>query len=64
MDIIGSKEGTENDPKFSLLTYHQDVLFLELEFMVRRLVREGGKDVIVYFQMNGAGSHQYKHFSP
>lgn len=35
MEITGSKEDTEKDPKFSLLTYHWDVLFPELESMVR-----------------------------
>ena len=35
------------------------ILFLELLLMVRRLVREG-EDVIVYYQINGIGSHQCK----
>ena len=60
MEITESKEGMEKDPKFSLLTCHQDVIFLGLELMVRRLVREGGKNIIIYYQIDGTGPHQCK----
>ena len=35
MEITGSKEGTEKEPKMALLPYHRDILFPRLEEMAR-----------------------------
>ena len=62
MDITGSKEGTEKEPKMALLPYHLEILFPRLEEMARELGEEGeeGVEIIPYYQMDGAGSRQCK----
>ena len=63
MEITGSKERTEKEPKMALLLYHRDILSPRLEEMARELGEEGeeGKErvkIIQYYQMDGAGPYQ------
>ena len=59
MEITGSKERTEKEPKINLLLYHRDILFPRLEEMARELGEEG-VEIIPYYQRDGADPHQCK----
>ena len=51
MEIAGSKEGAEKEPKMALLPYRRDILFTRLEEMVRELGEEGeeGLEIVPYY---------------
>ena len=51
MEIVGSKEGAEKEPKMALLPYRRDILFTRLEEMVRELgeEREEGLEIVPYY---------------
>ena len=58
--MSGSKNGTERYSNYFFFLCHQNILFSYLELMARRLVHEGGNDIIVYYQMDEVGPHQCK----
>ena len=61
MERTGSKEGTEKEPKTTLLPYHRN-FFSRLEEVARELDKEGeeGVEIVSYCQMDGVGPHQCK----
>ena len=59
VELTGSKEGTEKDPKMSLLKVYQDTIVPALEEKVVGRLNEGGeRQVVIVKQEDGAGLHQ------
>ena len=60
MDITGSSEGTDQDPKYSLLNWHRDQLIPAMEATEEELSLRLNKKIVFRYQMDGAGPHKDK----
>ena len=60
LEVNGSSQGTEKNPKFSLLKYYNENEIPKLDAIAAKLASETGKKVVVRYQMDGAGPHQDK----
>jgi len=58
MDITGSFEGTEKNPKYSLLRFFDEIEIPALETLAKQIAQETGKRVVFRYQMDGAGPHR------
>ena len=58
MELTGSSEGTEKEPKMSLLKAYQDTVIPALEEkVVNRFGENGQKKIVIVKQEDGAGLH-------
>ena len=58
MELTGSSEGTERDPKISLLHQYKNVIIPAMEEkIVRQFSNNGTRKVIIVKQEDGAGLH-------
>jgi hypothetical protein len=60
MEVTGSKEGTEKNPKFSLLKYFMETEIPNMDRLAAELQTKTGKRVVMRYQMDGAGPHTDK----
>ena len=58
--ITGSKEGTDKDPKLSLINVHRHTIIPDMEMLERKLSENDTKNVIFVRQEYGADPHTDK----
>ena len=60
VEITGSKEGTDKDPKLPHISVHRDTIILDVDKLAEQLSENGTKKVIFVRQEDGAGPHTDK----
>ena len=60
LEINAVGEGTPANPKFSLMKYFQEKEIPRLEALTRQLQQQYNKQIIIRYQMDGAGPHTDK----
>lgn len=58
MEITGSNEGNNKQPKFSLLKWYLEKEIPRLEDVARQVFQLTGKSIVIRYQMDGAGPHR------
>jgi hypothetical protein len=58
LEINGSSEGTDSNPKFSLLKWYEDIEIPALKELAQRREAALGKRIRIAYQIDGAGPHQ------
>lgn len=60
MEITGSKEGTDKDPKFSLLILFKDEGMPAVDLLAQQLTASTGKRIVMVKQWDNARPHVCK----
>ena len=63
VEITGSKEGTNKDPKLSLISVHCDTIIPDMDKLAEQLNENGTKKIIFVRQDDGAGPHTDKTYN-